>query len=128
MLVEAEYSLNAYHGNAYYGGSEGKSSWHPGFVISHSSGLSLVKPSQTGDELGSDGEDIRQNWRVTHIKSGRMIGSASSFTIAKKMLLLMVGYGVDWTLSKEQIAADETYKQILPRLRKDFYPLGGAKK
>ena len=37
----------------------------PGFVIEHSSGLSLVHPSDS-DELGGDSADIRQNWRVTH--------------------------------------------------------------
>ena len=56
-------------------------------MIDHSSGLSLVHPSESG-ELGGDDADIRQNWRITHTASGLGFGPTLNFKRATDALLL----------------------------------------
>ena len=77
----------------------------PGFVIEHSSGLSLVHPSDS-DELGGDDSDIRQNWRVTHTASGLGFGLTLNFKRATDALLLAASFPVDWTRAAEVLKAD----------------------
>ena len=87
-IWDAAYSLEAY-------ATEAKK--QPGFVIAHSSGLSLVKPSDTG-EWGANDDDIRDNWRLTHAASGRGFGLQTTFKRATEALLLAASFaGVDWT-------------------------------
>ena len=74
----------------------------PGFVIEHSSGLSLVHPSES-DELGGDDADIRQNWRVTHTASGLGFGLTLNFKRATDALLLAASFAVDWTEDAEAL-------------------------
>ncbi len=66
-IWDAEYRLEAFYDAAL-------KRRRPGFVIAHSCGLSLVHPSDSGEELGADGEDIRQNWLITHAASGLGFG------------------------------------------------------
>lgn len=90
---EAEYKLDAYHdGNGP----------QPGFVIAHSSGLSLVCPSSTG-EWGDgcnwqDADPNGKNWRVTHTISGRGFGVELTLVSAAKALMLAASFDVDWAL------------------------------
>jgi hypothetical protein len=77
----------------------------PGFVIEHSCGLSLVRPSDS-DELGGDDSDIRQNWRVTHTASGLGFGLTLNFKRATDALLMAASFPVDWTRDAEAIKAD----------------------
>jgi len=66
-ILDAEYRLDAFYDATL-------KRMRPGFVISHSCGLALVHPSESGElgitEHGAD-EDIRQKWFVTHAASGR---------------------------------------------------------
>lgn len=77
----------------------------PGFVIAHSCGLSLVRPSDS-DELGGDDSDIRQNWRVTHTVSGLSFGLTLNFKRATDALLMAASFPVDWTRDAEALKAD----------------------
>jgi hypothetical protein len=77
----------------------------PGFVIEHSCGLSLVRPSDC-DELGGDSADIRQNWRVTHTASGLSFGLTLNFKRATDALLLGASFPVDWTRDAEALKSD----------------------
>ena len=101
-IWDAAYRLDAYH-------DANLKRMRPGFVISHSSGLSLVHPSDSG-ELGvtehGDNEDIRQNWFIIHSASGLGFGLTLNFTRATAALLLAASYGVDWTMDADAIKAN----------------------
>lgn len=93
---EAEYKLDAYDTR------EGR---QPGFVIEHSSGLSLMCPSSTGEwgegaEYG-DADPAGKNWRVQHTKSGLGFGIQQTLAKAAKALLLAASCPVDWTQPRE---------------------------
>ena len=69
-----------------------------GFVIRHSSGLALVKPSNSG-ELGitaaGENDDIHTGWCVIHSRTGRSLGLELSFVRAVKALLIAAQQPVD---------------------------------
>jgi hypothetical protein len=92
-IWDAVYRLDAYH-------DANLKRMRPGFVIAHSSGLSLVHPSESG-ELGvtehGGNEDIRQGWLVTHTASGKGFGLTLNFKRATDALLLAASFAVDWT-------------------------------
>lgn len=67
----------------------------PGFVIEHSSGLALVRPSQS-DEMDA-GEDLKNGWMVSHAASGRGFGLKLNFKRAVDALLLATSFDVDWS-------------------------------
>jgi hypothetical protein len=106
-IWEAVYSLDAYH-------DPNLKRMRPGFVISHSSGLSLVHPSDSG-ELGvtehGDNEDIRQNWFIVHTASGLGFGLSLSFKRAVDALLLAVSFPADWNRDAESIKSDLAYRR-----------------
>jgi len=104
-IFDAGYQLNAYH-------DANLKRRCPGFVIEHSCGLSLVHPSEF-DELGADGSDIRQNWRVTHTASGLGFGLTLNFKRATDALLLAASFPVDWTMDADS-----------PRLNPEFRKAG----
>lgn len=89
-MFEAEYRLDAW---------EGDKRKLPGFVIAHSCGLSLVRPSDTGE--WSD-DDARLGWRITHSASGLGFGIDLPFSKAVIALLSVAGE-CDWTLPVEQL-------------------------
>jgi hypothetical protein len=101
-IWEAVYCLDAYH-------DPNLKRMRSGFVISHSSGLSLVHPSDSG-ELGvtehGDNEDIRQNWFIIHSASGLGFGLSLSFKRAVDALLLAVSFPADWNRDAESIKSD----------------------
>jgi hypothetical protein len=101
-IWDAAYRLDAYH-------DANLKRMRPGFVISHSSGLSLVHPSDSG-ELGvtehGDNEDIRQNWFIIHSASGLGFGLTLSFKRAADALLLAVSFPADWNRDAESIKSD----------------------
>jgi hypothetical protein len=98
-IWDAAYRLDAYH-------DANLKRMRPGFVISHSSGLALVHPSDSG-ELGvtehGDNEDIRQNWFIIHSASGLGFGLTLSFKRAVDALLLAASSPVDWTTTADSI-------------------------
>ena len=102
-VFDAVYSLNAYH-------DSNLDRRCPGFVIAHSSGLSLVHPSGDG-ELGGDDNDIRQNWLLTHTASGRGFGLSLNFKRATDALLLTVSFPVDWTQDAQAIKRDPEFRR-----------------
>jgi hypothetical protein len=79
---------------------------HPGFVIAHSCGLSLVHPSESG-ELGitesGENEDIRQGWLIIHTGSGQGFGLTLTFRRAVDAILLAASFPVDWALDAEML-------------------------
>lgn len=88
---EAEYKLDAY---------DTPTGRKPGFVIVHSSGLSLLCPSETG-EWGEganyqDADPTGKNWRVQHTASGLGFGLETTLARAAKALLLAASFDVDW--------------------------------
>jgi hypothetical protein len=89
-MFEAEYRLDAWEGNKRK---------RPGFVIAHSSGLSLVRPSDTGEWPE---EDARYGWRITHSASGLGFGVDLPFSKAVIALSSVAGT-CDWTLPVEQL-------------------------
>jgi hypothetical protein len=89
-MFEAEYRLDAW---------EGDKRKRPGFVISHSSGLSLVRPSD-GGEWPDD--DARTGWRITHSPSGQGFGVDLPFSRAVVALLSVAGE-CDWTLPVDEL-------------------------
>ena len=101
-IWEAGYRLDAYH-------DPNLKRMRPGFVIPHSSGLSLVHPSDSG-ELGvteyGDNEDIRQNWFIVHTASGLGFGLTLSFKRGVDALSLATSFGVDWTMSADSIKSN----------------------
>jgi hypothetical protein len=101
-VFDAVYRLDAYH-------ESNLKRMRPGFVIPHSSGLSLVHPSDSG-ELGvtehGDNEDIRQNWFIIHTGSGLGFGLTLSFKRATDALVLALSFGADWTRDAEAIKTD----------------------
>jgi hypothetical protein len=102
-IWDAAYRLDAYH-------DANLKRRRPGFVISHSCGLSLVHPSES-DELGGDDSDIRQNWRVMHTGSGLGFGLALSFKSASQALLLASTFGVDWTRDAETLKLNPEFRK-----------------
>ena len=102
-VFDAAYRLDAYH-------DANLKRRVPGFVIEHSSGLSLVHPSDS-DELGGDDSDIRQNWRVTHTGSGMGFGMTLSFKRAKDALLLASTFPVDWTQDVDALKLNPEFRK-----------------
>ena len=102
-VFDSVYRLDAYH-------DANLKRRVPGFVIDHSSGLSLVHPSDS-DELGGDGTDIRDNWRVTHTGSGLGFGLTLTFKRATDALLLAVSFGVDWTQDAEMLKVNPEFRK-----------------
>jgi hypothetical protein len=104
---DAVYQLDAYHDAAL-------KRMRPGFVIAHSSGLSLVHPSESGElgvtEHGGD-EDIRQRWLVTHTASGLGFGLTLNFKRATDALLLAASFPVDWTQPADAIKSSAECKR-----------------
>jgi hypothetical protein len=105
-IWDAAYRLDAYH-------DANLKRRCPGFVIEHSCGLSLVHPSDS-DELGGDGTDIRQNWRVTHTASGLGFGLTLTFKRATDALLLASSFPVDWMMDADTL-------KLTPEFRKAGY-------
>jgi len=106
-IWDAVYRLDAYH-------DPNLKRMRPGFVISHSSGLSLVHPSDS-DELGvtehGENEDIRQNWFIIHTASGLGFGLALNFKRATDALLLAATFGVDWTQDAETLKLNPEFRK-----------------
>ncbi len=104
---DAEYKLDAYHNGPL-------KRLCPGFVIAHSSGLSLVHPSESGElgvtEHGAD-EDIRQGWLLTHAASGLGFGLTLSFKRAADALLMAASFPVDWTQDADTLARSPEFKR-----------------
>jgi hypothetical protein len=105
-IWDAVYRLEAYHDAAL-------NRMRPGFVIEHSSGLSLVHPSESG-ELGvtehGGNEDIRQGWLITHTASGKGFGLTLSFKRATDALLLAATFGVDWRQDVPTLATNPQFR------------------
>ena len=89
-MFEAEYRLEAW---------EGDKRKRPGFVISHSCGLSLVRPSDIGEWPD---DDARSGWRITHSVSGLGFGVDLPFSRAVTALLSVAGE-CDWTLPVDEL-------------------------
>lgn len=89
-MFEAEYRLDAW--------TSGERKM-PGFVIAHSSGLSLVRSSDTGEWPD---DDARQGWKLTHTASGLGFGVELSFPRAVSALL-SVASECGWTLDAESL-------------------------
>ena len=102
-IWDAAYRLDAYH-------DASLKRRCPGFVISHSCGLSLVHPSES-DELGGDDADIRQNWRVTHNGSGLGFGLTLNFKRAVDALTLAASFPVDWTQDAETLKLNPEFRK-----------------
>jgi hypothetical protein len=106
-IVDAVYQLDAYHDS-----SRKKSA--PGFIVEHSSGLSLVHPSDSG-ELGvtayGDNEDIREKWFIIHTRSGLGFGITTNFRRAINALLLAVSCPVDWTQDVDALKANPEFRK-----------------
>jgi hypothetical protein len=105
-LWDAEYRLDAYYDSA-------RKRTCPGFVIAHSSGLSLVHPSESGElgvTAGGENEDIRQTWFVTHTASGRGFGLTLNFARAAKALLLAASFQVDWTADADSLKKNPEFQ------------------
>ena len=106
-IWDAEYRLDAYHDGTL-------NRMRPGFVIAHSSGLSLVHPSESG-ELGvtehGENEDIRQNWLVTHAASGKGFGLTLNFQRAANALLLATSFAVDWTQDADTLKGNPEFRR-----------------
>jgi hypothetical protein len=106
-IWDAVYRLDAYHDGTL-------NRMRPGFVISHSCGLSLVHPSESGElgvtEHGAD-EDIRQGWLVTHTASGKGFGLTLSFKRATDALLLAATFAVDWTQDVATLATNPEFRR-----------------
>jgi len=97
---QAEYRLEAYVST-----EKDEVKWCPGFVIDHSSGLSLVRPSANGEwnnEVEDDDRKVTDDWRVTHRESGRGFNPVN-FKRAVDILLLVAGE-LDWTLPMDELA------------------------
>jgi hypothetical protein len=110
-LWESEYRLEAFGDS-----SKGKS---PGFVIEHSSGLSIVHPSNDG-ELGGDDEDIRKNWFVIHTRSGLGFGLELDFKRAASALLLAASCPVDWTQDVEVLKSNPEFRKAGYTVQAEF--------
>lgn len=86
----------------------------PGFVAAHSCGLSLVKPSDTGeltDETNPDSDsDMRQGWFIVHTQSGLGFGITTTFQKATAALLMAAEGGLDW--SRPISLLEENYKRV----------------
>ena len=106
-IWDAVYRLDAYH-------DANRKKRCPGFVIEHSSGLSLIHPSESGElgvtEHGGD-EDIRQNWLVTHTASGMGFGLTLNFKRASDALILAASFGVDWTQPVETLRSNPDFRR-----------------
>ena len=102
-LWDAEYRLEAWHDSS-------TKRMRPGFVIEHSSGLSLVHPSES-DMLGGDDEDIRQKWFLTHTASGLGFGLTLTFKRATDALLLAASFPVDWTRGSDALRHDPAFRR-----------------
>lgn len=102
---EAEYKLEAYRT---------EKAWQPGFVITHSSGLSLVCPSSTGEwsaDVYGDADPTGKNWRVEHTLSGQGFGVELTLARAAKALLLAASSDVDWTQPVEILRALPSFQR-----------------
>ena len=106
-IWDAEYRLDA------YGDPKQPGKRLPGFVIAHSSGLSLVHPSSTGElGVGEYGdEDIRQGWFVIHSASGKGFGLTLNFKRSTEALLLAASFAVDWNQVAEVITTQPEFKR-----------------
>lgn len=106
-IWDAEHRLDA------YGDPKQPDKKRPGFVITHSCGLSLVHPSETGElGLGEYGdEDIRQTWFVIHTASGKGFGLTLNFKRATDALLLAATLAVDWTQDVEVLSANPEFRR-----------------
>ena len=106
-IWDADYRLDA------YGDPKQPGKKCSGFVIAHSSGLSLVHPSTTGElGVGDCGdEDIRQGWFVIHSASGKGFGLTLNFKRATDALLLAASFPVDWTQDADLIATQPEFKR-----------------
>jgi len=92
---EAVYKLDAWGVKA----QDGTITRRAGFAIEHSSGLSLVCATSTG-EWGSDSGDadpLGATWLLTHTASGLGFGLSLKFARAVKALLAAASHPVDWT-------------------------------
>lgn len=114
-IIEAEYRTEAYS----IGDSHRQ--WRSGFVIEHSSGLSLVRPSAEGD-WQNDRYDTRtpqQDWRVTHTLSGCGFGLELSFSRAVDCLLLAASL-TDWARPLYEIRGQPDLRRIMDRVQAEF--------
>jgi hypothetical protein len=97
-MFEAEYRLDAWQHDK---------NKRPGFVIAHSCGLSLGRPSDTG-EWPED--DARKGWRITHTASGLGFGIDLAFNKAVDALLSVAGE-CDWTLPLDQVTKQPSFQR-----------------
>jgi hypothetical protein len=112
-VFDAAYGLDAYH-------DANLKRRCPGFVIEHSCGLSLVHPSDS-DELGGDDNDIRQNWRVTHIASGLGFGLTLNFKRATDALLLAASFPVDWTMDADTLKPNPEFRRAGYTVQAEYF-------
>jgi hypothetical protein len=112
---EAVYRLDAFTDE------DGKQ--QPGFALSHSCGLSLVRPgeSDSGElESGDCQETVLDRWRITHTSSGGGFGLSLPFNRAVRALLKAAASGCDWSQSSEALTADQTTRRISLQLEAEF--------
>jgi hypothetical protein len=106
-IWNAVYRLEGYHDGTL-------NRMRPGFVIEHSSGLSLVHPSESGElgvtEHGAN-EDIRQGWLVTHSASGKGFGLTLNFKRATDALLLAASFAVDWKQDVTTLTSNPEFRR-----------------
>ncbi len=110
-----------YRLDAYYDGTLNR--MRPGFVIEHSSGLSLVHPSESGElgvtEHGAN-EDIRQGWLVTHSASGKGFGLVLNFKRATDALLLAASFAVDWKQDLTTLTTNPEFRRAGYTVQAEF--------
>jgi hypothetical protein len=115
-IWDAVYRLEAYHDGTL-------NRMRPGFVIEHSSGLSLVHPSESGElgvtEHGAN-EDIRQGWLVTHSASGKGFGLTLNFKRAKDVLLLAASFAVDWKQDVTTLTTNPEFRRAGYTVQAEF--------
>jgi hypothetical protein len=111
-VFDAVYHLDAYH-------DANLKRRCPGFVIEHSCGLSLVHPSES-DELGGDDSDIRQNWRVTHTRSGLGFGFTLNFKRATDALLMAGTFAVDWNRDADTLKLTPEFREAGYTVQAEF--------
>jgi hypothetical protein len=93
---EAVYELEAMHT------AEGRK---PAFVISHSSGLSLICATTTGEwgDGEGDADPKGKNWSLTHAASGKSFGVCGPIGKVTEALLFAARQSVDWTQPIEEL-------------------------
>jgi len=106
LFAEASYRANV-------GRMPGTGKEQSGWIIEHSSGLSLVKfgQSDTGELKADDDCNPLEGWRLTHTKSLLGFGIIGKFSRMVTALCFTAPL-TDWTASVEELGKLPTFKRI----------------